>query len=137
MGRGGRHRGRYQECYSQEGMRRGQVQAATMRKVHYNWKQLPFLDFVLIASNSLQAHCPPLQSVDSLRFLVFLILLEMVNCACGRTFRDDATLGRHRHNCQAARKRSLELFERREEVAKRKKMASVDPSQVEQVQVSI
>ena len=45
----------------------------------------------------------------------------MVHCACGRTFRDDGTLGRHRSNCQAARKRTLDLVGKREEAVKRRK----------------
>ena len=45
----------------------------------------------------------------------------MVRCACGRTFRDDGTLGRHRSNCQAARKRILDLVVKQEEAVKRRK----------------
>ena len=45
----------------------------------------------------------------------------MVHCACGHTFQDDGTLGRHRSNCQAAHKQTLDLVGKQEEAVKRRK----------------
>lgn len=64
-------------------------------------------------------------------FLVVLVLIAMVSCMCGRTFSNDGALGRHRNTCQAARKRTLELYERRAEVVKRKKTEKDNPQNLE------
>jgi hypothetical protein len=63
--------------------------------------------------------------------LVLIVLIAMVSCLCGRTFLNDGALGRHRNTCQAARKRTLELFERRAEVVKRKKTEKENPQNPE------
>ena len=64
-------------------------------------------------------------------FLVVLVLIAMVSCMCGRTFSNDGALGRHCNTCQAARKRTLELYERRAEVVKHKKTEKDNPQNLE------
>jgi hypothetical protein len=64
-------------------------------------------------------------------FLIFLALIAMVGCLCGWTFLNDGALGRHWNTCQAARKWTLELFNRRAEVVKHKKMEKENPPNLE------
>jgi len=64
-------------------------------------------------------------------FLIFLVLIGMVGCLCGQTFPNDGALGRHWNTCQAARKQTLELFERQAEVVKCKKMKKENPPNLE------
>ena len=48
-------------------------------------------------------------------------MTTMVHCACGCTFQDDGTLGRHHSNCQAACKWTLDLVGKQEKAVKYRK----------------